>query len=126
MWFEDLPEWAPGDGCEGTRAGGSGGIHRASAWWMANIDDPLVRRWVQDGVFLDWLDKSTIPPPVVLNNHGSADRHRDFVSQCVNDLLDAKACMRWTGRTPRCVNPLGVVPKKGGKLRLILDLPSRQ
>jgi hypothetical protein len=49
------------------------------------------------------------------------EKHMAFLRESIQKLVAAKAA-RKVSKKPICVNPLGVVPKKNGKLRLILDL----
>lgn len=76
---------------------------------------------MEEGVPLWWIDKSRPAPPSRQRNHKGALDHRDFVSTQIKELLKQGAINKVTS-PPRVVNPLNVVPKKGGKLRLILDL----
>ena len=57
----------------------------------------------------------TTPEKVIFKNNLSAQNHREFVDEALNELLA-------TGRVPYVVNPLSVSIQRNGKKRLILDL----
>ena len=122
--FEQLEVRPEGADCEqGALAGGSaGGLRRHAAWWHANAKSKLVREWVVSGFPLCW--KGVPAPACELSNNPSCfkeESHTVFVRDSVHTLLRAGAVRRAASK-PRCVSPLAVVPKKGGKLRLILNL----
>ena len=61
----------------------------------------------------------TIRPLVFLPNNLSAIKHREFVSQAIEELL-ANKCIQEHDKPTFCVNPLTVA--EGKKLRLVIDL----
>eukprot|EP00117_Sycon_ciliatum_P013786 scpid46822/ scgid14313/ Transposon Ty3-I Gag-Pol polyprotein; Gag3-Pol3; Transposon Ty3-2 TYA-TYB polyprotein; Capsid protein; p24; Spacer peptide p3; Nucleocapsid protein p11; Ty3 protease; p16; Spacer peptide J; Reverse transcriptase/ribonuclease H; p55; Integrase p52; Integrase p49 len=56
-----------------------------------------------------------------LRNRAMSLQHESFIDQQITDLLQLRA-IEATQTAPKCVSPLGVVPKKNGKLRLIINL----
>jgi len=99
----------------------AGGLRRCLSWWQLNCKSSWVRQWAAHGVPLWWADRQQPATPFSQPNHEGAFNHRDFVSQNISELLQQGAITK-VPLAPRVVNPLNVVPKKGGKLRLILDL----
>lgn len=84
-----------------------------------NIGAPSqVLEWIVHGVPLTFVDSS---PAFHLDNHKFTPAHTKFVDEELSRLLTSGAIAGSTTR-PKCVSPLGVVPKKKNKLRLILDL----
>lgn len=63
------------------------------------------------------------PQRIVFSNRISCEQHSDWVSEHIAGLLQVGTLRRWPAEWPRpdVVSGLGVVPKAGGKLRLILD-----
>ena len=74
--------------------------------------------WIKEGVKLPF---STEPESCRLQNRNLSKQQSDFVSQEIKKLLCTGAIERCSSK-PRCVSPIGCVPKKGGKLRMITDL----
>ena len=101
----------------------AGGLRRHAEFWNRHARSHFVRSWVSKGFPLQWKDEATPAPPCNIRNHKAAytPEHKAFISDCVAKLVQANAAQQWRGK-PRCVHPLTVVPKKNGKLRLILDL----
>jgi hypothetical protein len=122
--FEQLEARPEGADCVQGAAGGmqAGSLRRHSSWWRANARSSVVRGWVESGFPLLW--KGVPAPPCDLRNSRlcSAEvSHTAFVTDSVQALVRAGA-VKHVLEKPRCVSPLAVVPKKGGKLRLILNL----
>ncbi len=61
------------------------------------------------------------PPHFAKLNQPGASEHAAFITKSVEEGLLAGAMMKWP-RKPKVVNPLNVVPKKNGGLRLIVDM----
>ena len=97
-------------------------ISRGASFWaqICGPKDDLLLKQIRFGVRLEWL---TGPPTQIhQSNQPSALRHAEFVSQEIAALAAGGAVSRCNA-TPRCVYPLGVVPKpRSNKLRLILDM----
>ena len=96
-----------------------GGLRRSIQWWETRCHSTLVLNWIRHGVTLPWLHRPA--PSASFANHPSAAKHAAFVNNAVEELGKA-GCVRQWPHCPRVVSPLAVVPKRGGKLRLILDL----
>lgn len=79
----------------------------------------FVLKIVEHGYFLCFI---SLPPPPLFGNSVSAYSNSNFVSKQVVSLLRSGAAEETSPEELVIVSPLGVVPKKSGKLRLILDL----
>ena len=77
-------------------------------------------RWVNEGYRLEW-DSDGPATERHARNLKSALDNEVFVDEQIVELL-ASGAIGQTHRRPKVVNPLGVVPKSNGKLRLILDM----
>ena len=64
----------------------------------------------------------SIPVKYFFSNHKSAVDNRAFVCEAIEQLLLAGSAVVVKRDQVHVCSPLGVVPKKNGKLRLILDL----
>ena len=63
---------------------------------------------------------TSIPPPSNLNNYPMTPVQEEFITEQIKSLLLA-GTIRVVSQAHN-ISPLGVVPKKNGKLRMILDL----
>ncbi len=90
---------------------------RASQWIRINAS-PLVVNWILEGVP---LFLSTAPPRCELPNRVFTSQQETFIDQQVCELLLSDSIRRVPRDKAHCVLPLGVCPKKSGKLRLVLD-----
>ena len=97
--------------------------------FIANSLFPNIQFWEHIGAsqtVIDWI-KNGIPvtfnsePCFELPNHKLTPIQSDFVNNELKNLLKWGVIARSTNK-PICVSPLGVVPKKRNKFRLILDL----
>lgn len=89
----------------------------AGEWAKLPLSDTL-KSWLLSGVHIPF---NSIPASFELSNH-KLDRNQErFVDHEIHELLQAGAIERCYSR-PFCVSPLGVVPKRNTKLRLITDL----
>ena len=94
-------------------------------YWRSIGASPMVMGWILVG-FLAWF---TAPVPVMSKpNQPSCfepTAHTDFITSSVTELMTRGVIGVWDvakwGR-PRVISPLKVVPKKGNKYRLVLDL----
>jgi hypothetical protein len=82
--------------------------------------DKRVLEWVETGYQMEWGPDGAAPSSFA-PNQPSAHAHAGFVDEQVRDMLAAGA-IALESKQPWVVSPLGVVPKAGGKFRLILDL----
>ena len=69
-----------------------------------------------------FLGFTALPPPKVICNSPSVFSHAELVFSHIRDLCLSGAIEKALLASLVVVSPLGVVPKKNGKLRLILDL----
>ena len=88
------------------------------AWESIGASD-FVLNVISHGFKLPFI---TEPAELLLPNHSSALEYSVFVSQAVQTLLDNGSAVEVDRDQVYICSPLGVVPKKNGKLRLILDL----
>lgn len=86
--------------------------------WASVVTSALVLRWVTHGLDLRW--SAGAPAPRLFSNHPSALAVPDVTAAAVADLVARGAARPWP-RQPHVVSPLGLVPKAGGKHRLIFD-----
>lgn len=86
--------------------------------WKAAGAGPTILSWVKNGFK---IPLQSTPPPRTIPNHRLGCKEMAFVDTEIPRLLLGGAVERCTTR-PRVVSPLGVVPKRGGKLRLIHNL----
>ena len=85
------------------------------AWERIDASE-MVLQWIQCGVKLPFKEN---PPSINLNNHAK-EKFRAFIDGEIKWLLQQKVIKRVNER-PYCVLPINCVPKKSGKLRLVLD-----
>ena len=105
--------------------GNQGGSFKAATLRSHNlywneIGSPLeVLDWIQFGVQIPFI--SSPPEGFHLPNRKFTQSQAKFIQAEINDLLQSGA-IREVFEPPTCISPIGCVPKKGGKLRLIVDL----
>ena len=87
------------------------------AWHDIGAPD-YVLDWVSEGVPIPF---TSIQPAFYVPNRELSKPHSQFVSSELEQLLKTGVVSESTTR-PTCVSGLGVVPKRGGKLRLVVDL----
>lgn len=90
---------------------------RLSAWVSIGCPEHICK-WLSHGVPLPFI--STVKP-FTLSNHNLTKVQRQFVTKELKQLV-TKGAIEVCNYVPFCVNPLGCVPKKNNKLRLITDL----
>lgn len=109
-----------GDVVQGTAGGSTGAVAACLPFWDRICSaDSYVPGWLRFGFPLKWLRGPATPSDS--SNSASAKQASAFVSDSIRELVQAGAARVW-GRRPTVVSPLSVVPKKNGKLRLILDM----
>lgn len=86
--------------------------------WKSLTDNPVIHDWIANGVALPFHEQ---PAEFYLPNRPLSEKHTHFVDAEINNLL-ASGSIEVVTCKPFCVSPLGVVPKKGNKLRLVCDL----
>ena len=96
----------------------AGSIKAAQVEWDKLNLSAEVQDWIKEGVK---LPLSSVPDSFELPNHTLSRKQYHFVLQEISDLVTSGA-LEICSSKPHCVNPVGCVPKKGGKRRLITDL----
>ena len=86
--------------------------------WVNIGTNQLVLDWVKNGVKIPF---NSIPNNYCEYNRPSTQKHLEFVSQELINLQKTGAISQ-VNTKPQVISPLHCVPKKGNKLRLILDL----
>jgi len=92
-------------------------LSEACRIWRTSCPNQLISNWVTQGAQIPF---TSIPPRFSLNNHRMTPDQEDFISQEIEKLLQTGTIIE-TDRVTN-ISPLGAVPKKNGKLRMILDL----
>lgn len=93
-------------------------IQRAAVNWK-EIDCPdTVQSWIEKGFPVPFTSE---PEQFELENHKLSSKQESFVAQEIQ-ALKASGAIQPVSYKPKCVSPLGCVPKKRNKLRLIVDL----
>ena len=96
-----------------------GSLRRRLRAWRRLTDDRWVIKTIKRGLQLDFLSRPTRPK--FLPNHRMTPDKAAFITAELQRLLAVGAIAQRNSRPFMCL-PLGVVPKKNGKLRLIHDL----
>ena len=89
-------------------------------YWSGIGASNEVLDWIKYGVKLPFKGVSEVPNYYYENNVHSYT-HRQFVNKEIKDLLLCGAISN-VDEAPHCVSALSCVPKKGRKLRLVIDL----
>ena len=81
---------------------------------------PEILGWLSNGVQLPFSER---PEPFQLPNYKLSFTHGGFVEEELSRLIQSGAVVQCDPKCPiLCISPIHCVPKKGGKLRLIIDL----
>ena len=96
----------------------AGSIKAAQVEWHKLNLSAENQDWIKEGVKLPLF---SVPESFELPNHTLSRKQYHFVRQEIFDLVTSGA-LEICSSKPHCVNPIGCVPKKGGKLRLITNL----
>jgi len=86
--------------------------------WNDIEASPTVIDWISHGVKLP-LDKE--PDSFELSNYTLSTKYCEFIDTEISSLLLAGA-IDICEQKPKCISPINCVPKKSGKLRLVIDL----
>jgi hypothetical protein len=87
-------------------------------FWQ-DINAPAhVLDWISNGVKIPFRET---PCDFHLPNRSFSFGHGEFVAEELDALVKSGAIIK-QNHPPKCISPIGVVPKRGGKLRLIVDL----
>jgi len=92
-------------------------LSKAGRTWKESCHNTLITNWVTEGARIPFTN---LPPPFFLKNHPMTAEQETFISQEIEKLLQSGTIMETDQATN--ISPLGAVPKKNGKLRMILDL----
>jgi hypothetical protein len=123
----EIPTAEPAFGPKGAEAAGPRMRHRLrnkqNFWAQLGAND-MVMGWVRHG-FMAWFE-GDVPFRQKANQESCHEpkAHSDFITASLEALLARGVIGKWdpTWGEPRVISPLKVVPKKGNKYRLILDL----
>ena len=85
--------------------------------WKTIASDTVVD-WLISGVPIPFIHE---PESFELPNHRLNAEQTKFIDSEINKLVQGGA-IRKVNFVPKCVSPIGCVPKKSGKSRIILDL----
>ena len=96
----------------------AGNLAKHYKHWEKLTNNSTVINWIRDGVSIPFHN---IPQKFELPNRSLKEKYKQFVSDEIKQLLTQGAIEKLNYK-PYCVSPIGVVPKKGNKLRLICDL----
>lgn len=96
----------------------AGTLTKNYAHWCDIGANQEVLSWLKNGVKIPF---ATEPDCFYLPNHTLSFKQSEFVKEELKTLVHAGAIERCS-TPPKCISPLGIVPKKGGKLRLITDM----
>jgi len=86
--------------------------------WKLLTSNPILIDWISNGVTLPINEQ---PPSYELPNRQLSDKYTQFVDAELKTLVE-QGSIEKVDFKPWCVSPIGVVPKKGSKLRLVCDL----
>ena len=92
---------------------------KVDQWYKIQANEQIVD-WISHGVKLPFVPDCNIGNFEQHNRTFSKHEH-DFIDEEVQSLL-ATGAIRKVVNKPQCVSGLNVVPKKGDKLRLVIDL----
>ena len=90
---------------------------KLEAWRHIGAPDHILE-WIEHGVKVPF--RKGPPEPIWLQNRVQGAREFNFVDSKLKDLLDQGAIKKVNFK-PQCVLPIQIVPKKNGKLRLVVD-----
>lgn len=86
--------------------------------WRRIGASPMILDWLENGFPIRFKGDQT---EFYLANKDMNIEHKSFIASHINELLQQGAIERTT-TIPKCVSPIAVVPKKNGKLRMVLNL----
>jgi len=93
------------------------GVQHVKKWRECQVPNHVIN-WITSGISIPFVQN---PPNCTLQNHKLSGKQKVFVNEEVSRLLSTKAIVK-ANELPKCIVPIGCVPKKGNKLRLIVDL----
>ena len=90
-------------------------------WQALGTTPQPILESLQSGIDIPF--QSAPPPPFHLPNPSFTSKQAAFISEEIQDLLTTGAIVKCThSNPPTCISPLGCLPKKKNKYRLIIDL----
>ena len=95
-----------------------GNLKRNISFWRTIGTSRFILDVIEQGYKLPFRN---LPETVHFRNNKSADKHADFVSNAISELLNSGRVIQ-VQRTPIVISPLSVAVQPCGKKRLILDL----
>ena len=100
----------------------AGNIQVHSTAWKFLVTTPdTVQWWIENRVSIPFREGP--PQPFCRPNPAFTSKQSEFISQEIADLLHAGAIVQCdSANQPVCISPLGCVPKRKGKYRLIVNL----
>ena len=88
-------------------------------FWRSIGASPVILHIIMYGYYIPLV---SYPPLLRAKNLVSAFKHSTFINEQIAALCGAGAIEQVSQESLHAINPLGVVPKKNNKLRMILDL----
>jgi hypothetical protein len=85
--------------------------------WKRRVSNPTVISWISEGAPIPFHRS---PRPFHLQNRPTPKVQREFITQEIEKLLTQGTIKESQQAT--CISPIGVVPKKNGKMRMIVDM----
>lgn len=90
---------------------------KAAQWSL--INNRMTKKWALEGAPIPF---TRTPPRSFMNNRQMSKTHQNFVEEEIAKLLESGTIKKVTQEETHNTSPIGVVPKKNGKLRMIVDL----
>ena len=87
-----------------------------NAWRKIGTPDHILE-WIEHGAYIPFKSK---PTSIHLSNRIYGAKEHNFIDVQIRKLLDTGA-IKLCDKKPTCVLPIQCVPKKNGKLRMVLD-----
>jgi len=84
--------------------------------WKRRVSNPTVISWISEGAPIPFHRS---PRPFHLQNRPTPKVQREFITQEIEKLLTQGTIKESQQAT--CISPIGVVPKKNGKMRMIVE-----
>ena len=95
-----------------------GNLKRQVKSWVNIGTNETVLNWIKNGVTLPFIKDQD---HLYARNHFVNKVQKQFITSEIKSLL-SRGAISQVDYVPFCVNPIGCVPKKGNKWRLITDL----
>lgn len=93
-------------------------LRKSISHWNKIGTSDVVKQWILEGVRLPFHE---VPDNFELQNHTLSNAQQLFIQSEIHRLIECDY-IEVCERKPKCVSPLGCVPKRNGKYRLITDL----